>query len=180
MTLKHFRPDLFVQLQHFTDSAAMLWATQEWDRATKAYAQDLKGLRPQLPPSALRLIDDFVLHDAEVLAAGQANDRFFILLQLEQGPGKLLQLTYYLAQGAKIDRDVFPSEYRTDHAEWLYDELSMSSAGGRTTFTHDILFSDGMALTIPFTDLDVTQIDSWYSVASTPGTAGVVVGQESI
>jgi hypothetical protein len=117
MTLKFFLPKLFIKCQDVADPAALFAATQAWDRAVKAYEQHLQRIRPQLPSSALRLLDDFALHDAEVIACGQAQDRFFILVQPEAQPTMLLQLVYDLAQGPLIERGVIPAAYCSEQAE---------------------------------------------------------------
>jgi hypothetical protein len=175
MALKYFLPDLFVKLQNFADPSAMFAATQEWDRAVKAYGQYIQKNRPLLPKSALRLLDDFVLHDVTILAAGQAKDRVEIVLQLDTSSPQLLQLVYSLAQNPTIDPHALPAEHCTEQAEWLYDEFAIVPGGPRSLFTHDILWSNGTSVSLVFSDLDVTLIQPWYSVtfipsASTQGT----------
>ena len=178
--MKYFTPELFTRCQDVSKREATLSTMEEWERAVQRYRTDLQKIRPHLTKALSRLLDGYHLHDAAVLALGQSEDTFLIVLQLDLPSRDLLQLSYCLRGNPRLDRTALPAPHHSRQALWLYDEVGMEPSiwlNDPKTFTHEILLSNGWELNLRFLDVDVRRLDAWYPVprgaglAPAPGTS---------
>src|SRR5487761_596404 len=148
--MKYFTPELYASLQA-PETAAMDEADAAWQQAEHAYERRLKAIRPELPPSALKLVEEARLHDAEVLWIGQAVPVFAMLLRLDAPSRTTLVLSYFIAGPVQFQTDVLPFEAASPVMQWLYDEVELGSQRGR--FKHSILFSNGCHLELEASEM---------------------------
>jgi hypothetical protein len=145
--MKYFTPELFARTQNLADHAAV----REWERASVAYTTTLTEVSRHLPRSLRRIIEEFHLHDADVLSMSRTGETLAITLQLEPPDNSLLVLTYSLVESPQIDHSALPSEYRAEQPAWLYDEIGLSEPGAAALlFTHHILLSNGWEVRLKF------------------------------
>lgn len=160
--MNYFTPELYVRLQS-GDASAMNAADAAWERAEQEYELRLKAIRNQLPPSALKIVDESRLHDAEVLWMGRVAPVFAILLRLDGPSQATLLLNYFVTQPAQLRTHVLPRDACSAVMQWLYDEVDLGSQPGR--FKHSVLFSNGNQLQIEATDIQIATVDTLYSPA---------------
>lgn len=160
--MKYFSPDIYARLQS-TDPAAMDAADAAWQRAEEEYERRLMSIRPKLPQSALKILDETRLHDAEVLWMGRAAPVFAILLRLDTPSRATLLLNYFIAQPVQFQADMLPPNVSSPVMQWMYDEIDLGSQPGR--FKHSILFSNGSQLEIEATEIQIATLDTLYSPA---------------
>lgn len=158
--MKYFTAELYAALQS-PDAAAMDAADAHWAQTEQAYESNLSSIRSRLPKTALKLLDDIRLHDAEVLWIGQTGPYFGILVKLDN-PNDTTRLLAYRATGkVLLVRDTLPDDVRSSMMQWLYDEVDL----GRTPncFTHSVLFSDGTEVEIEADEVQITTVDTLYA-----------------
>src|SRR5712675_1792886 len=138
--MKYFTPELCVRMQS-CEGNAIDTLHAEWEHAASAYERRLKKIRTELPKSLRSLLDDYYLHDADVLNLAQRSGTFVIVLQLSSPPRDVVILTYKLVETATIDSTALPAEYCSQHVQWMYDELNLVPR--KKHFSHDLLLSNG-------------------------------------
>jgi hypothetical protein len=157
--MKYFTPERYLRLGTLNDEQAFLAAHQEWETALSAYREHLQGIRKKLPRGLRSLVDSVYLHDAQVLTMYQKEDGFFVILQPETDPGRLVVLGYTLVEEPTVEQNVLPAELRRDSIDWLYDELDLERAEGprglpapegKPTFRHNVLLSNGWEVILRF------------------------------
>ena len=114
-----------------------------------------------------QLLENFDLHDADVLGMGRKDDSFHIVLQLDTPPHDLLMLTYALTGELVIDRAALPPQYRSSRMKWLHEEMELISGGNQKHYLISILFSNGWEVQLPFHDLHWGQVQGLFPVPRT-------------
>src|SRR5262245_34621523 len=99
IAMRYFTPNLFVRLQNLQDRTA----SEEWERAVEKYDTYLRGIRPRLPRSLRRIVEELYLHDADVLCMSRRGNTLSITLQLEPPAESLLVLDYSLVADPEIN-----------------------------------------------------------------------------
>lgn len=183
--MQYFTPDLFVRFQNFQGERALNAVHAEWDRAIDLYRARLRELEGILPRSVRRLVKEFALHDAAILAMERGpRATLTITLRLDPPQPFLLVLTYSLLGDPEINRSALPAEFRSLTPLWLYDELdsggTIPPSSGRTIYTHDILLSNGWEVKIQFWKLAVSQPEALLPAPeSTPSSPQAPVSQSA-
>jgi hypothetical protein len=155
--MKYFTPELYVRGQS-QDDAILDQVEEEWEANVDAYAAHLQAIRPELPAGLLYLLDNFYLHDANVLSAGSNRDTFVMVLQLDSAYATLV-LTYRLTEEVRIDRAALPPEHSGPYpVQWMYDEID-APRSDRPGYVHNVLLSNGWELELHFHDLEVTAVN---------------------
>jgi hypothetical protein len=162
--MKHFTRERYLAMQS-RDDVACRAADAAWDEAVEHYEADLAALRPDLPEAARQLLDEFYLHDAEVLRLEQGGDRFVITLQLDVPPHEVLTIAYSLAGQPEWRKDLFPWGSDVGNPLWLFDEMDRAGTENDAHLIHSVLFSNGWELTVPFRDLSLS-----HAVSSLPAS----------
>lgn len=131
---------------------------REWEEAQDSYDRHYAKIADNLPVSA-RKFCEAVLHNEAVVALPRSVDQEgrilgyirgddYTVVTVSQRDKTLHVVTYSLEKPplAKVnDGNGFdPPE---NSAVWLYDELGVDDAG---MFTHNILFSNGVEITVTF------------------------------
>jgi hypothetical protein len=153
--MKFFTPELYTRLQA-SGPDEMDAADAAWEQAADRYDQRLRTIRPALPDSLRHLLEDYYLHDADVLTMGREGHTFVMALQLETPPRKLLIITYTLAGEPIIEPASLPPEHCSPRVQWLCDEIDLVD-GEKPHFTHDILLSNGWHVQLSFRDVHVVE-----------------------
>jgi hypothetical protein len=94
--------------------------------------------------------------------ASRSQDSMLFLLEFR----KHLALLFYTLTG-RLRRIEAPENWHlagNENVYWLYEELDFSEIAPRS-FVHRVLFSDGTTLLIPFSSVEVTQIEPEHSVS---------------
>ncbi len=169
--MNYFTPDLFVRLQNLQDQTS----NEDWERAVEKYDDYLRSIRSRLPRSLRQIVEEFYLHDAEVLCMSQRGKTLSVTLQLEPPAESLLVLNYSLLGDPEINRSALPAEYRADYAAWLYDEVEVErplprearqkgKKNGRATddrrvpvYSHKMLLSNGWEVSVRFRSLRLSR-----------------------
>jgi hypothetical protein len=161
-----FTPELYRRYSSLDDKIALA-ADTEWEAAIARYHLHLATLHEKMPSQMIEL-SRLCLHDGEILQRQEQQHPLSIWC-FEDRPGppgfwpfwcglgtlavrledELVTLLYFLCdhiteQPAAAD---WPFSKKREH--WLYDEVHRQS-GDRGRFTHLILLSSGVVLTIPF------------------------------
>jgi hypothetical protein len=172
--MKFFTPERYSRLGRLDDERSFLDAQEDWERALQGYQEHLRGIRETIPPSLRRLTESVYLHDARVLDMWQGQvSRCTITLQPESTPSQLVVLAYSLVEAPVVQKEVLPAESRSEPVTWLYDELHVESADG-STFTHDILLSNGWEVRLRFRNVTVTRPQALLPTARAAPTATAV------
>ncbi|HUY35832.1 MAG TPA: hypothetical protein VMV69_24025 [Pirellulales bacterium] len=166
--MKYFTPELYVRLQRL-DPRVMDAADAQWEQAGERYERRLKSIRSKLPPSALAMLGQTRLHDAEVLWIGHALPFFAILLRLDAAPRTTIGLNYFVVEPARFDEGTIPAEFCGSPMQWMYDEIDLGAEAH--SFKHSILFSNGCHLELAAREVHVANFDTVYSGSN----GGVVV-----
>jgi hypothetical protein len=169
-----FTPELYRRYNSPDDDIADQ-ADAEWEVAIARYHQHLAALEGRMPSPVLEL-SKLCLHDAEILQRqeqqhplnlGDFEDAasppppfwplWYGLATLAVRLGnELVTLFYFLSDHIteKPAAKDWPFSKKREH--WLYDEIHWHSGeGGR--FTHVILLSSGVVLTIPFGTISISR-----------------------
>jgi hypothetical protein len=177
--VKYFTPELLARYRS-TDDAIADAASDEWERACEAYAENLKSIRPGLSSAVRRLLRRFSLHDAKVLAmAADEVPHFSIFLELENPKGKAdrhLELRYRLVGGAKKGYEWVRHPMLAGDGKpfgwWMYDEMDVSD-GPVPAMTHSILFTGGEELRLTFFSLSCRRLDFLFPPTTAEGLANL-------
>lgn len=157
--MKYFRPALFVQLQNRRDATAHNAASIAWEKGIADYRARLEVLWDRLPMSVRRLLKDFRLHDADVVAMDQSPRTLAVTLNLDPPQAHFLVLTYHLADKLSIDRAALPPDMRSRAPKWLYDEIDVEGATSRSRraiWSHNIFLSNGWEMKVRFSKMVVS------------------------
>jgi hypothetical protein len=168
--MKYFTPELYIRLQDDTEEG-MDAADASWEQARARYQRRLRQVRLQLPKGLRGLLENYYLHDAEVLSMGRQGHTFVIGLRLDTPPRGLLILNYRLTEEPVINREALPPAYRSGHVEWMYDEVGLARRGKKGA-THSILFSNGWEVQLCLRDVQVIPTQTLFPA---PGTMLVPV-----
>ena len=168
-----FTPELYRRFNS-RDQAEALAADAEWEQAIARYGEHLAKFQEKLPSQVAKL-SELCLHDGEILLREEQQQPLDIWC-FDDWPGprfwpfwfgvatlavklddKVVTLFYFLCdhmaeQPAPQD---WPFSNKREH--WLYDELHWQQ-GNRGRFTHLILLSSGVVLSIPFSTVVITSI----------------------
>jgi hypothetical protein len=159
--MKYFTPDLYVRLQTCEgDAVEALHA--EWEHAASSYERRLKRIRTELPKSLRILLDDYYLHDADVLNLAQRSGAFVIVLQLSAPPRDIVVLTYELVEPATIESEALPADLRSHHVQWMFDEVNLVPR--KKHFSHELMLSNGWDIRLTFRDVRVVVAQPLFQV----------------
>jgi hypothetical protein len=177
-----FTPDLLERFGSASDGTAFA-AGEELERRSEDYLRKLREIELKLPQRLRELLDQFYLHDAQILTysssgvpdvgwaeygklAELGRERkphageearllsFWIPLQLDAPPGEVLILQY---RSVLIEEVLLHESLREDDLpcrEWLYDEVDLIPTVEGDEFRHSILFTQGLELRLRFQDFD--------------------------
>lgn len=174
--MKYFTPELYGKLQDFSSDAVMDRADAAWERATQSYRRRLTRIRPELPRGIRSLLENFYLHDADVLGMGERGQTFIVTLRLEAPPNELLILNYHLTDSAVINPAAFAPRIPCAAIQWMYDEVDLVR-GKNGVCTHSILFSNGWEAVLRLRDVRVLRTQTLYPVPTEqmgPASASVM------
>jgi hypothetical protein len=178
--MKYFTPERYLCLGDLEDRQAFLNAQEEWERALTAYREQFARIEKRLPGGLRHLVASVSLHDARVVDMWSGRrSRFNVTLHPESDPTKLVVLAYSLVAPAQIIRESLPEAVRSTPVSWLYDELEIAKPAGNgkgpTTFSHNILLSNGWEVRLHFRGITVTRPDPII-----PAAAGENVPRPSV
>jgi hypothetical protein len=149
--MKYFTPKRWMQLQNVHTKNAFYSAHEDWERARTAYRQKLNQVLREFPGRLKRFAASECLHDAMVVAIWQGRSRLSFILRPDPPTEELILLNYAVVAPPKIDSSALPTQYRTKHAAWMYDEIGIEKVkGGEDIFIHNILLSNGSEIAIHF------------------------------
>lgn len=179
--MQFFTSELYLRY-NAPDEATALAADAEWEAAIARYHQHLNGLYEKMPSQVVEL-SKLCLHDGEILQREeQQHPLSFGCLEDWPGPSRFWPMWYGLATVAvRIEDEVVTLFYflcdhlsvqpapeqwpfRKAREHWLYDEIHWQR-GDRGRFTHLVLLSSGVVLTIPFGTVSISRF------ALAPGTS---------
>jgi hypothetical protein len=164
--MKYFTPGLYRRLQDCSSDDAMGAADAAWETAAQRYKRMLRRVRTLFPKGLRSLVEDFYLHDAEVLSMEQEGKTFVIVLRLDTPPRELLVLTYQLLEEAIVNTDALPSRGDLEPVQWMYDEVCAARGKG-IGWVHSILLSNGWEIQLRLSNVEVTRAQALYPI---PGT----------
>jgi hypothetical protein len=164
--MKYFTPELYSRLQDMSSDKAMDAADAAWEQARQRYHRSLKRLMRAMPRGLAFLLENFYLHDADVLSMGQEGKQFVIVLRLDVPPRELLVLNYRLTAKALINTTALPFREGCHPVQWMYDEVGLVR-GKKGPFMHSLLLSNGWEVVLRLSDIDVFRGQTVYPV---PGT----------
>jgi hypothetical protein len=126
-------------------------ADADWNHAIVEYKKHLKSFRPFFTAGLREFLDEYCMHDAEIVSRGTkaGGQAYFIVAHFEPPSTKGVSLTFDLVGPAKqIGTPRLPSY-------WAYEEVERVKVKDRDAFRISILFADGSELRLPFSDLEV-------------------------
>lgn len=150
-TMKHTYPDLLVRINDAEGEEAEALYDQ-WDaneRAARAYYAGIKG---RLPPKLVEFAEMLCLHDADwmglnVLPSRDGNRLDVAAINVRQ-QDNVITLVYDLLEEPQWSGPEPASRiWSNEQVIWLYDEIGLLND---TTFTHEILLSNGKVLRLVF------------------------------
>lgn len=171
--MKYFTPELFLRLQDTSKEKSFLAASECWERGIQSYRAHLQSLMGHLPRSVRRLIKEFQLHDADVLAMDRSSRTLSITLNLCPPKSYFLLLTYSLVDEPRINRSALPPRFCSHRPKWLYDELDIekrSSRSRRPTFAHGALLSNGWEIKVRFSKLLISLREAVFPHPASTGS----------
>jgi hypothetical protein len=149
--MKYFTPDLYLAFNS-DDPKVADRADKKWEQAIAKYREHLTAIAEKLPLEARRFAEQVDLHDAEIL--NMVNFPSWLLRKpgtdsivsiLLEKLDAFVQLTYWLASPLTATPPRNDACFSPERRHWLYDEMDLDSP-----FVHQILFSDGSMLELPF------------------------------
>jgi hypothetical protein len=168
-----FTPELYRRYNSQDDEIALA-ADAEWEVAIVKYREHLATFQPKMTSQTLEL-SKFCLHDGEILQRREQQDPLTVW-GFDDCPGPprfwpfwyglatvavrlgddLVTLFYFLSDHITEQPapDDWPFSKRSEH--WLYDEIHWQR-GSRGGFSHLILLSSGVVLTIPFSAVSISR-----------------------
>ncbi len=153
--MRFFTPDLLQQFNS-PDPKRAADANEAWERAIVEYRRKLKRIRARLPEPVRGYLDEYCLHDAEVLGLVRSSAPVLtcsfkvVWLFIRQGD-RFSVLKYHLTKDPVVEYPVFPESMCSEQARWLYDELDVLDREG---FSHEILLSNGFLIRIVFSEFE--------------------------
>jgi hypothetical protein len=159
--MKYFTPELYLALQDFSSDEAMDTADANWEAAAKRYRRTLRRLLPSLPRGLRSLVEDFYLHDADVLGMGRHGKTFVMVVRLEVPPRELLVLNYRLTAEVVIQEHTGDPGERNGPVQWLYDEVG-AVPGKSGCWSHSILLTNGWEVQLRLSDVAIVRTESVY------------------
>ena len=156
--MRYFTPDLLQRFGSLDDRIADA-ADDECELASARYRADLKKLKRKLPSGMRELQTKYYLHDALVFPLKANKDEFMVKLKLDTPPHEELLLRYDLAEKPKLVRHPGLAEKKCPSLIWLYDEVE-AVKNNPSQFAHSILLNNGFEITLAFTDLELTLLDT--------------------
>ncbi len=135
--MKFFTPELYLKNQLPDEEGQK--AELDWDVAIEGYRKALRG-----SPEWSLPISSLCLHDAPVLSRYESDGKFIV--QLGHGMTEIPCTLCYSLSG-KVLATQHPGFPDNDQEDWLYDEV--------IGMTHNILFSSGLELEIPFSSVEI-------------------------
>jgi hypothetical protein len=155
MTMKFFTPELFVRLNSDNDDE-IDQAEADWEAARKKYQKHFKRIEAKLPRPLVKLCNAVPLHDAvverprhlawTVYENDDRGEHSWTILSVRQ-PDAAYDLVYLdPVEPSQLNRLVDSPVFTEENVIWLYDEVSYQ----RGICMHEILFSNGVVLTIRF------------------------------
>jgi len=159
--MKYFTQQLLDQASS-PDEAVVEEANTEWNRAIVEYKKYLEKLRPYFTPSLRTFLDEYCMHDAEIVSRGKkaGGQSYFIIAHFEPPSTEGVSLTFTLAGPTKeIGSQRSPSY-------WAYEEVEKVRVKDRDAFRISILLADGSELQVPFSDMEILRFQVAPSGAS--------------
>jgi hypothetical protein len=166
--MQFFTPELYRRY-----NAPALAADAEWETAISRYRRHLETLQAKMPSPVIEL-SQLCLHDGEMLQRQEQQHPLGWYFDNWPGPSPFWPFWYGIATLAvRLENEVvtlfyFLSDHMTEQPaaddwpfsrereHWLYDEIhSQGRDWGR--FTHLILLSSGVLLTIPFATVSISR-----------------------
>jgi hypothetical protein len=168
-----FTPELYRRYNSSDDKIALA-ADAEWEAAIVRYQQHLAALEEKMP-SQVSELSKLCLHDGEILQRQEQQHplnvwcfedapvppRFWpfwygvatVAVRLDD---ELVTLLYFLSDHIAEQPSAEDWPFSKKHEHWLYDEVHRQG-GNRGAFTHLILLSTGVVLTIPFSTVLISR-----------------------
>ena len=139
------------------DADVTVAAHTAWEKGIIAYKTRLQTLDPCFNQT-VRQLANLNLHDAEVVARFETSHSYNLLIKPEYQEFFWL-IEYHLAQPKElIHHDCIDED--TPLYYWLYDEIDIQN----NVFVHSILFSKGTELTLRFSSVSLTQMNTYCNV----------------
>jgi len=167
-----FTPELYRRYNSQDDEIALA-ADAEWEAAISRYHQHLAALQEKMPSPVIEL-SKLCLHDGEILQRQEQQHPLGIWCS-EDWPGprlwpfwyglatlairledELVTLFYFLGDHITEQPAADDWPFSKEREHWLYDEIHWQG-GDRGRFTHLILLSSGIVLTIPFATVSISR-----------------------
>jgi hypothetical protein len=159
--MKLFTPELYVQINSEDEDVALA-AHDEWERRIKRANRHDKKIEAQLPEALRKFCAEQCLHDADWNGIARlpgcsfpcnAQEIMIIACQENTLIPEFLQtfaiLQYTITSPPTFERPVQSKHFSEVQPIWLYDEIDAVSPG---VFSHSILVSNGLVVTIHFRD----------------------------
>jgi hypothetical protein len=146
--MNYFTPELLERFRSQDDQEAET-AADEWEAKGEAYVAYLRSVAAQLPAPLRQLLENYYLHDAEMVFAAVDGTEFQVTLKLDTPPHDSLLLTYKSVDAVQVIPHP-PSPCSPVPVVWLYDEVEIQH--DQAAFKHSILLSNGWDLRISFRD----------------------------
>src|SRR5436309_3127980 len=127
--MKYFTPDLYQRMQDCGSEQAIEAADADWERAATRYRRHLRRIWAGLPKGVRTLLDNFYVHDADVLSMGQQGQTFVMVVRLDAPPNELLFLHYRLTREPVIEKGAFVAKGVSGPVQWMYDEVGQARNG---------------------------------------------------
>ena len=161
--MKYFTPELYL-LYNSNDDKVADQAQESWDQAIDEYKRYLKDHRGKMPSKVRMLAEKCCFHDSPLLSwqthepsgSSKSASPRVLTLGLHQG-NEMVVLYYFLTDSPKESRRPRNWPFSHERKHWLYDEIAITAAA---VFMHQILWSDGSELAIPFADVIVDRFPS--------------------
>jgi len=180
--MEYFTPELYLRSNSLDDDIADQ-AQEDWEVALRAYREHIAKLPKRLPSQIRELALGKSHHDYEVVEYSQkvtqtptSDQRFGVHAEISRAvfvvtlkkQDDLELLIYFITRDVEIRPSV--NEWPLTEAGeplWLYDEFYAESDRDRDHgYTHCILLSNGVELTIPFCDVMLIPVEVASNVRS--------------
>ncbi len=159
-----FTPELYRRYNSQDENLALA-ADAEWEAAIVRYHQYLATLPVEMP-SPVAELSKLCLHDGEILCRQEQQDPlnnwcfedragarpirpFGVATLAVRVDDELVTIFYFLCDHMTEQPAAKDWPFSKKHEHWLYDEVHWQQ-GDRGRFTHLILLSTGVVMTIPF------------------------------
>jgi hypothetical protein len=167
--MKYYTRGLIERFGSYDETVASA-AQAEVEAVSARYEQHLQQIRPAFPPDLRRLVDEVLLHDADVLSIAHRTGLLFMGLRKDIPPRDVVLLTYTLTEEPWIDKSALAPEDCTPVMQFLYDEFDLIHTGSDVHYTQSILFSNGWEMRLRFSDVQMILAKPLYPP---PGVNGI-------